>query len=119
MNRNMDLHSGLTPKEERDFVLSEAQRLIRDGGWTQGCAAQDEHGCSVAYDSPAAKAFCISGAIRRAVRDNDVALLAESWAQQAVARVVGRSDIPIWNDCKCYNTAEALAALEAAKGKSL
>lgn len=118
MNKNMDLHNGLTPKEERDLVLEAAARLIETKGWATKAAARDADGIVVDWNSPRACSFCLGAAIARGTRDYDVSLLASEWATQAVERVT-RLSIISWNDGFAENATQVVQVLREAKEQGL
>ncbi len=93
--------------------LAAAYELI-ERGWCQGTAAADAAGRAVDPDSPAARAWSLSGALTRSWResrvDDETGLGALQLANLALSAAVHEAPT-IWNDMRDRRKQEVLEAL--------
>ena len=98
-------------------VLRRARELIATPEqWTQGVAARDDGGASVAYMDPEACKFCMLGAVWRAGADAGIGALTEGVGARAEAtlRASVRGHLADFNDHPKRRHATVLKAFDRA-----
>ena len=130
-------HQILQPAIHEKILLRGAELVAM--GWVRGTAARDANGRKVRSTAPQATAWCVVGAVDRALYElwtldvyallglevdaYDTApcpLVMLRKLRQPLQRVLGRRDLAHWNDHVCPGPAAAEQLLrEAAAGRSI
>ncbi len=132
MTLTPELEQPLQQPAMQQKILTRAAELLAQG-WTRGTAARDAQGQPVQSTAPAAAAWCVVGAIDRALYELvgvdvycvlrfDVAMYdmapcplpAVHAVRLGPARVLGCADLARWNDTACPNAATAELVLRTA-----